>query len=386
MGRAPYYNVTDRSVHALLGALMRKSYVMNNVANDTPVTDETNFNEFLQCAYRTLLTQSRIGLHVDYDNALKSPKLIQYQSEHIINWSPTYIVLREDRLVQDPNDEYEHIVVEGYRELRLNEGLYEVRLWDKVGTKKYVIREVIEPLVRGKRLTFIPFWFVTPFDNSMALYQPMVYPLAELNVHHFRFSVGEAHGLHYLGLPQPWLAGEITGGDPNSTTPKSLAIGTTKAWHLAEGSTVGYLEFSGAGLGAIAAKLGVLEEQMYSSGSRLLTTKRGIESAEALQLRSGSESATLVSLAQALEQGLVKALTFYNEWAGSSAIPELSLNKDFTAAVLDPAQIKALLELHLAGTITLETLLTRLYDGEIVADVETELATLQPAAENAAQV
>jgi len=77
-----------------------------------------------------------------------------------------------------------------------------------------------------------------------------------------------------------------------------------------------------------------------------------------------------------LETGLMSSLALYNEWAGTSTPPELSLNRDFTATVLDPGAISSLLQLYAAGTITLQTLLQRLYDGEIVADVEVEAQAL----------
>ena len=117
--------------------------------------------------------------------------------------------------------------------------------------------------------------------------------------------------------------------------------------------------------------------QCLKSYSRLLTVKKGVESAEALQLRSGSESATLDTLAKALEHALSQALITYNAWAGSSTEPTITLNRDFTASVLDPAQIKALLETYAAGVITIDTLLQRLFEGEIVADVEEEKKGLQ---------
>jgi hypothetical protein len=60
-----------------------------------------------------------------------------------------------------------------------------------------------------------------------------------------------------------------------------------------------------------------------------------------------------------------------NEAAGSSRV-----NRDFMGTRLDPQEINSLLQLYTAGTITQETLLQQLSDGEVLGDdfdVEEEL-------------
>lgn len=386
VNRAVFYNVTEKTLLALIGALCRKPHLVEGLVNDEPYVDEATFGEFLQRCYRTLLTQSRIGLHVDYDEAAGTPKLIAYPAENIINWCSDFIVIEEHVVERDPDDVFKHVSVPQWRELRINpEGRYEVRIWRKKGRRYEVIDEMV-PTVRGAPLTEIPFWFVTPYDTSTEVYAPPLSNLAELNINHFRLSVDHAHGLHFTALPQPYIAGDIAGGsgDVNSATTKAmkLAIGTDRVWHLEQGATAEYLEFSGSGLGAIREQLVRVEEQMAMQGSRMLSVKKGVESVEALRLRSGSESATLSTIVGSLQHAMTAALTVYNQWAGSSIEPTITLNTDFTAAVIDPADMKALLDLWSAGAITLETFLTRLYDGEIVADVQEELAALgtsQPA-------
>lgn len=376
VGRAAYFNVTERALIALVGALLRKPYVLSSATE--PISDETCFNEFLQRCYRSVLTQARVGLHVDFDEALQSPKLIAYESENIINWCERFVVIQECVHERDPDDEFVLKSIQQWRELRLNEdGVYEVRLW-RLQDKKYVVHDTQIPLIRGKALQYIPFWISTPYDNSNELYSPPLFGLAELNIQHFKLSVDHGHGLHFTALPTPYITGDLQNSDPNAPSTK-LVVGSDTVWHLTQGSSVGYLEFSGAGLAAIKAQIEHVEEQMYSAGSRLLTTKRGVESVEALQLRSGSESAMLITVAQALEQALNRALATYSAWTGSTTADTVILNKDFTASVIDPAQIKILLDAYAAKAISLETLLKRLYDGEIIDDVQAEQTALSGA-------
>lgn len=376
INRAAYYNVTERTLLALLGALMRKPYTITGVVGDEPITDLNSFAEFVQSAYKEILLGGRVGLFVDYDDALGSPKIVSYCSENIINWCDKFVVIEEDFMGHDEKDPYKLVSYKQWRELCYDEnGFYQVRIWKQTAKDQYEVVEVITPTVRGKRLDTIPFFFVTPYDNTEELFNPPLYNLATLNVQHFKVSTDYSHGLHFLALPTPWIAGDLYTAD--GSVPKQLTIGTDSFIHLIQDSKVGYLEFGGAGLGAIANQLEKLEEMMFSMGSRMLMSKKGVESAEALQLRAGSESAILETLTNSLENGLTKALAIYNAWAGSSTVPEVKLNKDFSAAVMDPVQLKALLEAYTTGVISLDTLLLKFFEGELVPDPVAEKIALE---------
>lgn len=369
--RAAYFNVVDRTVSALTGALLRKPYKLDNVEFDS---DFTSFNEVLQTAYRNILLGSRTGIYVDYSDESQTAKLYLYSTEQIINYSDNFIILEECILLPSAKDEYEIEEVRQYRELRLDDGVYSVRVHREVSQNRYELVSGTIPAIRGLALDFIPFWFCNQNDNSRSLYKPPLFSLAELNIQHFKLSVDLAHGLHYTALPQPYLSGDVVTSGVTSAV--NLAIGTDRVWHLTQGSTVAYLEFSGAGLGMIKTQLEHIEDQMYSAGSRLITTKRGVESAEALVLRAGSESAVLVNIAASLEQALKEAAVVVNMWNGTIGEPTVELNKDFTASVLDPNEIKVLFELYQNNVITLDTLHNRLYAGEVISDVNKEKVAL----------
>jgi hypothetical protein len=380
VNRPAYYNIVERTTLALLGALMRKPYTLQGVVGDEPETDNNSFDEFVQSAYQEILLCGRIGLYVDYCNEEQTPKLVTYSAENIINWCDEFIVIEEEHLVRDKRDPYKLVSEKSWRELCFDEaGFYQVRIWKETARGKYAVVETTQPLIRGQRLDYFPFFFVTPYDNTEECSAPPLYNLAVLNIEHFKTSVDYAHGLHFLALPTPWIAGDIYTMD--GTQPTELSIGTEKFIHLLENSKVGYLEFGGAGMAAISDHISKIEDRMFSMGSRLLASKRGIESAEALQIRSTSESAILVTLTNSLETGLEKALSVYNQWAGSTVEPIIELNRDFAGSKLSPQDIAALLQTYTAGVITLDTLLARLYDGEIVMDVNLELAALGKAPE-----
>jgi Domain of unknown function (DUF4055) len=382
VNRASYYNVVQRTVFALVGALMRKPLTLEGVYGDEPVcADDCDFEELVQQCYVELLVGGRVGLLCDYSEDWDSPFILSYRSEDITNWSDNFVVLREHYYKQDPNDVYNTIMACRYRELFLDEnGYYTVRIWEQQANANgkftinkntiFKLTETIQPEYRGKKLEFIPFIFCTPFDTSKTVYKPVLNNLAEINIEHFKVAVDVAYGAHFLALPTPYLAGNLVNDQ------QVVKLGSDEFLQLQQGGTVGFLEFTGSGMTFLLDLQKQKEEQMFSLGSRLLQYKAGVESSDALQVRLGAEGASLVTLTNSLEQALTEVLEMYNLWFGSTDDVELTLNRDYSPMQLAPDDIRVLLEMFQKGAITLDTLMQRLYEGEIVDDVEVEKAAL----------
>jgi hypothetical protein len=82
-------------------------------------------------------------------------------------------------------------------------------------------------------------------------------------------------------------------------------------------------------------------------------------------------------IAQNMQDMIDNCLQFHAQYLGNREAPGSCLiNRDFVGGIMEPDQINALLALYTAGTITQETLLQRLADGEVLGDdfdVEAEL-------------
>lgn len=216
------------------------------------------------------------------------------------------------------------------------------------------------PQIRGKRLDFIPFVFFGSMSNNPIPTAPPLLDLANLNIKHWQVSVDYYHGLHYCAMPTPWAA-----GFPNSTV---LYIGAMKAWVSEDADAkCGFLEFSGQGLGAIEKALNNLEKQMAVMGSRMLEEqKRAAEAAETVSMRYSGDSATLSSVVNSVEQGLIKAIDMLGAWLVIEPSTEVKLNRDFVAQKLSPQEITALLQAWQACAISLDTFLYNLSVGEVL--------------------
>ena len=385
--RASYFGVVERTAQAIVGAMTRKPFYMPE-GSTFPLNDYGSADLFLQYQIRDLLLGGRTAILVDVEDG--KSKLISYDADDIINWSDDFIVIREVSLQKDPNNRFNLIPVETWRELYLEDDEYRVRRWSMGKNKKWVSEELDQLLVNGKPLSYIPLFTVTPYDNSWDIYNPPLYVQAAMNIQHFKQAVDIGHYAHFMAIPtftiigdlasyEEEIIGDMTGfahptesGRRTRTVQTSFNIGSTEApLHLTQGSSAQYTEVSGASFNALQSHLDKIEERMMIAGSRLLTSKRGVESAESLQIRAGAESAVLETITNALETALNNALQLCQEIDRSGDLT-IELNKDFTAAVTDPAQIKALLELYTAEVITLDQFLEHLYAGEVLPQPGTK--------------
>jgi hypothetical protein len=85
----------------------------------------------------------------------------------------------------------------------------------------------------------------------------------------------------------------------------------------------------------------------------------------------------MMVIAQNMQDMIDNCLQFHAQFIGQNeAAGSCLVNRDFVGSRLEPQEIQSLLALYTAGTITQETLLQQLADGEILGDdfnVEEEL-------------
>lgn len=372
VNRSSYFNVVERTVSALIGALTRRPHTFNT---EVQYHGDITSDEFVSMCYHDLMLTGRSGILIDIDDN-GVPYLVNYCGMSIINWSDRYVILQETYYEQDPRDAYNQLLMTRYRELFIDSaGFYAVNVWEQKKNRYggynskpvYEITETFEPQIRGKRLDVIPFVVANPSGIGISnICKPVLSTLADINIDHFKISVDIGHGAHFIALPTPYVAGDLAGDQTN------IRVGTDQIIHLQQGSTIGYLEFNGNGMKFLQELAQTKEEQMYGLGSRLLQYKRGVESSDSLQIRLGAEGASLVRIASALEEALEIIISVMVQWQGSTTEVEVELNKDVSPTVIDPGQVQSLLALYQQNVISIDTLLQRLYEGEIVDDPISE--------------
>lgn len=266
------------------------------------------------------------------------------------------------------------------RELMLNNGVYQFRLWTRT-EGGFLPGPIQTPTRGGAPLPEIPFVLVSTSDKLIpepSLLQHSV----DLNLQHYRIQGLLTSVLYFLSAPIPVVTGLKGEVDPATGKAKKLTLSVAPgaAWVFPEHDTKAeYLEFSGAGASVITEELKNIKDELSTIGHSILAPEKPApEAAETQMLRRAAENATLAGFTRAVSRKLEKALKQFALWADPAAAAELaySLNTDFLPQQMTPQEMTALLGAWQAGAITQETFLYALRDGEIVSptlDIENEV-------------
>jgi len=337
--RGNFYNAVGRTVGGLNGMIFQEAPEVEIPESFRPMLDDitlTNvpFETFAREAGKEIFITGRYGVLVDMPQPITAqptngaivrdqvdmrPYAVAYKAEDIINWKTarrggdeilTMVVLREhEELAYDDADPFTCETVEQFRVIMLNTlGQAVTQIWRKTKTgDKYEQTPEGDVVLmrRGEALTFIPFVFLGALHAGSDLEQPPLIDLADVNLGHWRNSVDHEYGLHLVALPTPYVCGAK--GEQNS----DMKIGPSVVWDLDVNGSAGMLEFTGSGLASIVVAMDEKKKQMATLGARLLEDQPAVnETAQAVRMRHTGESASLKSVASALELGLSAFLHF----------------------------------------------------------------------------
>jgi hypothetical protein len=209
--------------------------------------------------------------------------------------------------------------------------------------------------------------------NVMESRPPMA-DIAELNLKAYQVQSDLDNQLHLSAVP---LLGFF--GFPQSAEEVSAGPGEAIAFP-AEGRAE-YIEPSGRSYDAQFQRLEQIAMQINELGlAAVLGQKLSAETAEAKRIDRSQGDSTMMVIAQQMQDMIDNCLRFHASYLQEPQAGSSFVNRDFLGSQMDPGEIKALLELYLAGTITQSTLLTQLEAGEVLGDdfdLEEELEATQ---------
>ncbi|CTQ45748.1 DUF4055 domain-containing protein [Roseibium aggregatum] len=428
--RSTFLGAFGRTVEAFSGMIFRRDPVIKLPGKmeewQKDVTgDGIDLVSFASMVVDESLITARSGILVDFPSTdgygdltiaeaerLKLvPFLRLYTAESIVNWrfgdlpnggyGVVKVVLLEHVEEESVSNEFETVELRQYRVLDFHEGEYRQRIYrqDQKGATKrrtgvvdanreekptgetpnadslytgqkisgYHLYEVF-PQIGGKRLNYLPFTFINVRTLTANVEKPPMLDLVNQNFQHYRISADYYHGLHYVGLPTPYITGVSADEAPTQ-------IGPSQIWHLSNPeSKVGYLQVDAAGFQSLREEMVAIEGRMAAMGARMLAPeKSGVEAAETLNIKSRGEHSTLSKISGTVSRGIEQALIIARDWMSTSGEVVFELNKDFVAATLTSGDITALLGAWQAGAISKEVLFDKLKQGEIIReDVEFE--------------
>jgi hypothetical protein len=217
----------------------------------------------------------------------------------------------------------------------------------------------------------IPFSIAYSNRTGFMESRPPLEDIAELNLKTYQIQSDLDNQLHISAVPMLAFY-----GFPSSAEEVSAGPGEAIAFP-AEGRAE-YIEPGGTSFEYQFKRLESLALQINELGlSAVLGQKLTAETAEAKRINRSQGDSTMMVIAQNMQDMIDNCLQFHAQYLGQNeAAGSCHVNRDFMGERLQPTEIQALLQLYTAGTITQETLLQQLADGEVLGDdfdVEEEL-------------
>lgn len=373
----PYYQRLERM---LAGMLTRKPVRLNDVTDTIreqlfDVDMQGNdLNSWTYEAARKMIRYGHIGILVDapanggrpYWNYYTPREILGFRVEAIEGKSTlTQLRLQESIVIPSEDSEYGEEQVEQIRVLRPGE--YEIHRRGKDGDFQ---------IVEEGATTIQEIPFAVAYSNRYNILEsrPPLEDIAELNLKAYQVQSDLDNQLHISAVPMLAFF-----GFPSSAEEVSAGPGEALAFP-AEGRAE-YIEPGGSSFDYQFRRLESIASQINELGlSAVLGQKLSAETAESKRIdRSQGDSAMMV-IAQNMQDAIDNCLQFHAQFLGESQAGSCLINRDFLGIRLEPQEIQSLLQLYTAGTITQETLLQQLADGEVLGDdfdVEEEIEATQ---------
>ena len=372
----PYYQRLERM---LAGMLTRKPVRLDDTAD---VIREQLFDVDLQGndlnvwtyeSARKMVRYGHVGVLVDAPADGGRPYWVTYTPRQILGWRSelkegrqqlTQLRLLESTIV--PDGEFGEKTVEQVRVL--TPGAFQIHQRKDDGDFQVVDEGTTS-------LSEIPFSVAYSNWHGFLESRPPLEDIAELNLKAYQVQSDLDNQLHISAVPMLAFY-----GFPSSAEEVSAGPGEAIAFP-AEGRAE-YIEPGGTSYEYQFKRLEQLAMQINELGlSAVLGQKLSAETAEAKRIDRSQGDSTMMVIAQNMQDMIDNCLQFHAQFLGNAtAAGSCYVNRDFLGARLEPADITSLLQLYTAGTITQETLLRELAEGDVLGDdfdVEEELEATQ---------
>jgi hypothetical protein len=360
----PYYQRLERM---LAGMLTRKPVRLEDTSDS--ITEQlfdvdmqgNDLNVWTYETARKLVRYGHIGTLVDAPTDGGRPYWCTYTPRQILGWrtelkdgQQALSMLRLSETVTIPDGEYGEKAVQQIR--LLTPGGYQLHQKGDDGEFRITDEGTTS-------LSEIP--FSVAYSNRVGYLEsrPPLEDIAELNLKVYQVQSDLDNQLHISAVPMLAFF-----GFPSAAEEVSAGPGEAIAFP-AEGKAE-YIEPKGTSFDYQFKRLEQIAAQINELGlSAVLGQKLSAETAEAKRIDRSQGDSTMMVIAQNVQDMIDNCLQYHAQYLGQAAAAgSCFVNRDFIGARLEPQEIQSLLQLYTAGTITQETLLRQLSDGEVLGD------------------
>ncbi len=358
--RAQFPELLAPSLAAMVGAIHEKEIQIEMpdglaFLNERATADGLSLEAFHRRITRNLLLLGRYAVLADAPSGGGDPFLAGYAAPAVINWDQDFFVLDECHMARNG---FAWEKVDQYRVLGLNDGRY-VQIVHRDGGE-----EDVTPTIRGgAALDRVPFAVANAKDLASDIETPPLIGVARAALAIYQLTADYRYQL--------FMSGQETLVAINGEAPDAIGAGVVHQMMGSEGvePDLKYVSPTCAGIDAHKNAMQDNREAAAMAGARLLHQEsRAQESGEARRLRNKSETATLLSVAQAscalLETSLRNA-------AAMIGLPEDEIVVTPPADLLDntmsPADALALMQVWQSGGVSYQTYYENLQRGGIAS-------------------
>ena len=368
----PYYQRLERM---LAGMLTRKPVRLDDTSDtirEQLFDVDLQGNDLNVWTYETarkLIRYGHVGTLVDAPSGGGRPYWCTYTPRQILGWrteqrdgAQQLVQLRLMETVVMPDGLYGEKAIEQVRVL--TPGQYQIHQRQDDGEFKVTDEGTTS-------LGVIPFAVAYGNRHGFMESRPPMEDIAELNLKTYQVQSDLDNQLHISAVPMLAFF-----GFPSAAEEVSAGPGEAIAFP-AEGRAE-YIEPQGRSFDFQFRRLEQLAAQINELGlSAVLGQKLSAETAEAKRIDRSQGDSTMMVIAQNVQDMIDNCLQWHAQFLGQNeAAGSCLVNRDFIGSRLEPQDVQSLLALYTAGTITQETLLQQLADGEVLGDdfdVEEEL-------------
>jgi hypothetical protein len=360
----PYYQRLERM---LAGMLTRKPVRLEDTSDS--ITEQlfdvdmqgNDLNVWTYETARKLVRYGHVGTLVDAPTDGGRPYWCTYTPRQILGWrtelkdgQQALSMLRLSETVTVPDGEYGEKAVQQIR--LLTPGGYQLHQKGDDGEFRITDEGTTS-------LSEIP--FSVAYSNRVGYLEsrPPLEDIAELNLKVYQVQSDLDNQLHISAVPMLAFF-----GFPSAAEEVSAGPGEAIAFP-SEGKAE-YIEPKGTSFDYQFRRLEQIAAQINELGlSAVLGQKLSAETAEAKRIDRSQGDSTMMVIAQNVQDMIDNCLQYHAQYLGQAAAAgSCFVNRDFIGARLEPQEIQSLLQLYTAGTITQETLLRQLSDGEVLGD------------------
>lgn len=267
--------------------------------------------QFSQTGIRNIIHKGRYLVIPDYNNETKEVYFVPYSACHIINWKtrrvngkvqPYLITLVEWVIVNNKDDKFSQTMAIQYRVLTLDDN---DRYYQEIYNQAKQLVDYVVPLdYNGNQYVGIPHQFFGSENNDWEVDEIPLYPMAMLNLAHYRDSADHQESVFLNGQPYVVISvGDQSVSEFLEENPDGVYFGSRKCVLLPANGKAEILQAQPNTL--VRQAMQDILDEAARTGATFIDPSGGRETALGVRTRAGTQTAPLTVLTYNFTKGMI---------------------------------------------------------------------------------